>query len=110
MMCDIVIPVWNQPTFTKECIESIVKNTDVDYRLIIIDNASGEETKSYLESLKEQRGLKLLLIRNENNLGFLKAANQGMRLSDAQYICLINNDTLVTDGWLSEMIEVAQSL
>ena len=106
--CDIVMPVWNQREYTKDCVDSILKNTgDIDYRLIIIDNASGEETKLYMESLKSSLGQKMLLVRNENNLGFVKAANQGMRLSEASYVCLINNDTLVTEGWLSEMIKVA---
>ena len=110
MRCDIVIPVWNQPGFTKDCVDSVVKNTiDVDYRIIIIDNASGEETKNYLEGLKASLGAGVLLIRNENNLGFVKAANQGMRLSNAPYVCLLNNDTLVTGGWLSEMIRIAES-
>jgi GT2 family glycosyltransferase len=111
MKCDIVIPVWNQPEFTKDCIDSILKNTeDVDYRIIAIDNASGEEAKNYLESLKPSLGPKLLLVKNENNLGFVKAANQGMRLSEAPYICLLNNDTLVAEGWLSEMIKIAEGL
>jgi len=107
MKCDIVVPVWNQPEFTKACIESIINNTaDIDYRLIIIDNASNKETKHYLESLKTSVKPPVFLVRNENNLGFVKAANQGMRLSEAPYICLINNDTLVTEGWLGEMIKV----
>lgn len=110
MRCDIVIPVWNQPELTKECVDSIIKHTgNVDYRLIIIDNASNDETKHYLEGLKGVLAQKLLLVRNENNLGFVRAANQGMRLSDAPYVCLLNNDTLVTGSWLEEMIKVAGS-
>jgi len=109
MKCDIVIAVWNNLEITKNCINSIIKNTDVDYRLIIIDNASDDETKKYLEGLKEKEGSKVLLIRNENNLGFIKAVNQGMRLSEAPYICLINNDTVTTKGWLGEMIRIAES-
>lgn len=110
MKCDIVMPVWNQPGLTKDCIDSIIKNTaDVEYRLIIIDNASDYQTKNYLEELKASLAQKILLIRNEKNFGFVKAANQGMRLSNAPYICLINNDTLVTKNWLSEMIKIAQA-
>ena len=109
MRCDIVIPVWNQPVFTKDCVESVISNTaDVDYKLIMIDNASNDETKNYLESLKGLLGHKAIIVRNNNNLGFVKAANQGLRLSDAPYVCLLNNDTLVTKGWLSEMIAVAE--
>jgi len=108
-MCDIVIAVWNNLELTKSCVDSIIKNTDVDYRLVLIDNASNEETKKYLEQLKDKEGQKVLLIRNETNLGFIKAVNQGMRLSEAPYVCLINNDTIVTRGWLSEMVKVAES-
>jgi GT2 family glycosyltransferase len=108
MKCDIIIPVWNQPELTMNCIDSIFKNTnDVDYRIVIIDNASASETKTYLESLQGDDSI--LLIRNETNLGFLKAANQGMRVSDAPYVCVLNNDAITTAGWLGEMIAVAES-
>lgn len=110
MKCDIVIPVWNQLELTKKCVDSIVKNTaDIDYRIIIIDNASDSQTVSYLASLDSALGGNALVIRNNNNLGFVKAANQGIRLSEAEYVCVLNNDVITTDGWLSEMIAVAES-
>ena len=101
MDCDIIIPVWNQLTFTKDCLDSIFKNTvGVDYRIIIIDNASDDKTRDYLNGLKEARPNGITLIRNEKNLGFIKAVNQVIAASNAHYICLLNNDTLVTKGWL----------
>lgn len=109
MGCDIIIPVWNQHTFTKDCIDSIVKNTDIDYRLIIIDNASGDTTRRYLEGLKEMKSPPVTLIRNEKNIGFVKAANQGIDLSTAPYICILNNDTLATKNWLKIMIDILNS-
>ena len=109
MKCDIVIAVWNNLKLTKNCVDSIIRNTDTDYKFVIIDNASNDETKRYLEELKNKEGARVLLIRNEDNLGFINAVNQGMRLSDAPYVCLINNDTIVTKGWLGEMIRVAES-
>ncbi|MBU4312026.1 MAG: glycosyltransferase [Candidatus Omnitrophica bacterium] len=109
MKCDIVIPVWNLKDYTQQCVESIIKNTEYPYRLIIIDNGSEKETKEYLEGLKKDHRLPgYILIRNEKNLGFPKATNQGMQASDAEYVCLHNNDTIVMKGWLSEMIKVAE--
>lgn len=108
--CDIVMAVWNQLEFTKDCVESIVRNTqDVDYRIIIIDNASSKETADYLNELAGLDKERIMLIHNETNMGFLKAANQGMNASKAPYVCLLNNDTVVTSGWLAEMIRVAQA-
>lgn len=109
MKCDIIIPVWNQLAFTRDCIGSIVKNTSGEYGIIVIDNASGDETKKYLETLKASAALPLKLIRNEENLGFIKAVNQGMSASDSPLVCLLNNDTLVTKSWLKEMVDVANS-
>jgi len=110
MHCDIIIPVWNQPAFTKDCIESIFAGTSgVDHGIIIIDNASDEKTRDYLKGLAADKSHAVSLIRNEANLGFIKAVNQGMNASRAPFVCLLNNDTIVTKGWLKEMIAIAQS-
>ena len=109
MSCDIIIPVWNQPQLTRHCIEYIVRNTRYPYHLIIIDNGSDKETADYLKELNKDNKLKVSLIRNETNSGFVKAVNQGLRVSHADYTCLLNNDVLVGDGWLAEMISVADS-
>src|SRR3990167_2237474 len=106
--CDIISPIWNQLERTQRCIESLIRHTDYPYRLILVDNASDEPTRRYLESLKHDPRVDVLLIRNEENLGNIKAANQGIRASDATYICILDNDTIVTKGWLSEMIAVSR--
>jgi GT2 family glycosyltransferase len=109
MICDIIIPVWNQLALTRDCIDSILKNTGgVGYRMVIIDNASSEDARLYLESVRDKEVGRAILIRNETNLGFVKAVNQGMDASDSPYVCVLNNDTLATDGWLAEMIKVAE--
>jgi GT2 family glycosyltransferase len=102
--CDIVIPVWNHPRVTRDCVDSIKRNTRFPYKIIIIDNASDRPTAEYLDSLKD--GGAVTVIRNEKNTGFVKAINQGMRHSDAAYVCVMNNDTVVTKNWLSELIDI----
>ena len=102
--CDIIIPVWNQLEDTKDCIDSILRNTKYPYR-IIIDNASDQETASYLDSLAKEG---IFLIRNKQNEGFIKAVNNGIRASNAEFVCILNNDTIVTNGWIGEMIKVLE--
>ncbi|MFA6078193.1 MAG: glycosyltransferase family 2 protein [Candidatus Omnitrophota bacterium] len=109
MQCDIIIPVWNQLAFTKDCIDSIARNTDAGYRIIVVDNASNDETRHYLDELKAAGRIPIMIERNDVNTGFIKAANKGMAVSKAPYVCILNNDTLVTKGWLKEMIGVAGS-
>ncbi|MFC1667582.1 glycosyltransferase family 2 protein [Candidatus Omnitrophota bacterium] len=109
MNCDIIIPVWNQLDFTRKCIESFFKNTNYAFHLIIVDNGSSQPTKDYLDKLARDKKDDLTLLRNEKNLGFIKATNQGIRQSQAPYVCFLNNDTQVTEGWLREMIKVAEN-
>ena len=102
------MPVWNQLEVTKDCINSIRENTSCQFRFIVIDNASDAPTRQYLQNIKEIKGNPVTVIRNENNLGFVKAVNQGIAVSDAPYVCILNNDTMVTRNWLEEMISIAE--
>lgn len=106
--CDIVIPVYNRLDLTRDCLNSIYARTRVPFNLILIDNAGGPETKNYLGGFRASKD-NVNLIRNERNLGWVRAVNQGMALASSRYVCIMNNDTIVkTDGWLSRMIEVAE--
>lgn len=104
--CDIVIPIWNQLKLTKGCVESVEKNTSLPYRLIVIDNGSDHKTAEYLEDLKKKFGKKMILIKNAGNEGFIKAVNKGITLSRAEFVCILNNDTIAAPGWLEEAIKV----
>jgi glycosyltransferase involved in cell wall biosynthesis len=108
MKCDIIIPVWNQLQYTKECLNSLFKSTSFPFRLIVIDNASDAPTAQYLDSIKERNPEQVILIRNSENLGWVKAVNEGISCSDSPYVCVMNNDTVVYSGWLSEMAGVAE--
>jgi GT2 family glycosyltransferase len=106
---DIIIPVYNKPAMTLSCLNSIGSRTRIPYRLIIIDNASDEETGRSLEGYKASHE-NVVLIRNTDNIGWVKAVNQGIAASSAGYVCIMNNDTLAeTDGWLEGLIEAADS-
>ena len=102
-LASIVIPVFNQLKYTKLCLESIMQNTDYPYELIFIDNGSTDDTPEYLHKVHNAR-----VIRNERNLGFPKAINQGIRESRGRYVVVLNNDTLVTPSWLSRMVRCAE--
>lgn len=109
MNCDIVIPIWNQPELTARCLESVERCADVPARLILVDNGSEPPTRELLERFQQRRPGSAQVIRNATNLGFIRAANQGIRAATAPWVCLLNNDTVVTGGWLSEMLKVAQA-
>lgn len=99
-VCDIVLLSWNKLEVLKPCVESLFQHTSLPVRLFIIDNGSDEETKTYLRSLTSSSLISLELIFNETNKGFVGGMNCGMRLSQAPYVCLLNNDTIMTPNWL----------
>lgn len=105
---DIIIPIWNQPALTERCLNSLATATQIPYRLLLVDNGSQTPTRELLDRAAAQAPDRIRVVRNPQNLGFVKAVNQGIRASDAPYICLLNNDTVVAPGWLEEMIRVAE--
>ncbi len=108
-VCDIVIPIWNQPELTQRCLESVLAATTEPIHLILIDNGSQPPTQQLLDRFQTDHPSMAQVIRNTTNLGFIRAVNQGIRAGKASWICLLNNDTQVTPGWLAEMIRVAES-
>ncbi len=107
MKAEIIVIVWNKLQITRDCLESVISKTKAPFQLLLIDNASEEKTAVFLKSFASKYKTKTRLIRNESNIGFVKAANQGLEESRADFVCLLNNDTLLTDGWLNELIFVA---
>lgn len=108
-ICDIIVLSWNHPELTQACVQSVLENTKLPVRLIIVDNGSNEETKAILRTFKGTDTVQFEFLYNPANLGFPKGCNQGIQISQAQYICLLNNDTVVYPHWLSEMIQTAES-
>ncbi|MFD1953958.1 glycosyltransferase [Paenibacillus thailandensis] len=95
----IIILTHNQIEYTKLCIESIRKYTEKDtYEIIIIDNNSTDGTKDWLQ---EQDDLQLIL--NDYNAGFPAGCNQGIEIANGDNILLLNNDTIVTENWLTNL-------
>jgi glycosyltransferase involved in cell wall biosynthesis len=109
ILCEIIIPVWNELARTRRCLEAIREKTRTSYRLIVVDNGSEEETRRYLETLASGPEWPGVLMRNDQNRGYIKAVNQGLVNSSAPYLCLLNNDVVVTEGWLARMVEFAES-
>lgn len=108
-LCDIILPVYNNLNFVKDCINEIIKNTmDCKYTFYIIDDNSDTKTAKYLKN-KSQKFSQIILHRNKENLGFVQSCNLGIQMGTSPYIVLINSDVIVTPGWLSRLIECAES-
>lgn len=99
---DIIVPVYKGYKETVICINSVLHYRDsCRHKLIIInDNSPDEEIVKFLNSIIDEN---VLLINNDKNLGFVKSANKGMRLSKENDILLLNSDTEVFGNWLEKI-------
>jgi GT2 family glycosyltransferase/glycosyltransferase involved in cell wall biosynthesis/2-polyprenyl-3-methyl-5-hydroxy-6-metoxy-1,4-benzoquinol methylase len=95
----IIIPVYNQCKHTFRCLESILKNSTVPYEVIVVDNASDENTAQMLDAMEGIR-----VIHNEENQGFVSACHQGTEKGEGENYLFLNNDTEVTQGWIEAML------
>jgi GT2 family glycosyltransferase/radical SAM superfamily enzyme YgiQ (UPF0313 family)/SAM-dependent methyltransferase len=103
----IIIPTYNNLELTQNCLESIWQHTPRHlYELIVVDNGSQDATPAFLERLAASGRIRLIV--NETNLGYAKACNQGARAARGDYLLMLNNDTLVTPGWLNTLIEAME--
>lgn len=101
----IIIPSYNQKGLLLECIESIEAYTAPPYEIIVIDNGSEDGTTEELLG----RGGTIRVTKNEQNLGFARAINIGLMMAKGNYIVLMNNDVLVTEGWLDQLLNCLSS-
>lgn len=92
MDVSIIIINYNTPQLVIECINSIKTFTnDLRYEIIVVDNASSDNSKSILGSLDD-----IYYIYSDKNLGFGKANNLGAQYAKGKYLFFLNSDTLLT--------------
>ena len=99
-LTSIIIATFNQLWATRQCIDSLLTRTDENIELIFVDNGSTDGTPDYLRSIPGAR-----VILNSTNRGFAPAVNQGLQIATGQQLLLLNNDCIVTTGWLEGLLE-----
>lgn len=107
-MTSIIIQVHNQLEYAKNCINSIRRYTPDVHEIIFVDNGSTDATVKWLERL-ERENPNYHLIKNEHDFGFARSYNQGIEISQGEFLLLLDNDVVVTEGWLSAMLACLNS-
>jgi GT2 family glycosyltransferase len=103
---DIIIPTYENEDFTVACLESIKRCTEEGtYRIIWVDNGS-KYTSKVEKVISSMNHLSIKMAKNE---GFVGAINAGLKVSYADNICLLNNDTEVSPGWLDKLLHTLHS-
>ncbi|WP_256010777.1 glycosyltransferase [Desertivirga xinjiangensis] len=105
-LVSIIVPVYNNLSYTFNCLLSIRENVSnaIPFEVIVIDDCSTDCTSDFFKSRTE--GIRY--IRNVSNQGFLLSCNEAVSRAKGTYICLLNNDTQVRKRWLESLLEVIE--
>ena len=95
----IIVPVFNHCRDTRDCLLSIAQSTaGSSYEVVVVDDGSTDETPEMLGRIEG-----LIQLRNDVNLGFIGSCNRGAAAARGEFLVFLNNDTLVTSGWLEAL-------
>lgn len=105
-LVSVVIVNWNTRELLRGCLASLPRDSDrVSLEVIVVDNGSEDGSVEMVEAEFPQ----VRLIRNEENLGFVRANNQGLRAASADVLLMLNSDTEVHPGAIERLVEVLTS-
>lgn len=106
----VIIPVFNALKETKACIKSILRNFDFKRgNVIIADDCSNIQTEKFLKKICSKYPEKLTLIRNNNNLGYLKNCNNAVTKTNAEIVVLLNSDCEIPPNFTDKIFKCFNS-
>jgi len=105
----IIVLAYKQLPLTIQCFESILatKPKGMDLEIVLMSNGSGDATENwidYQDTLKREDGITVRGVYSSDNLGFAGGCNEALKYASGDIIVFLNNDTIVTPGWLSELL------
>ncbi|MFH1827400.1 MAG: glycosyltransferase family 2 protein [bacterium] len=103
----IIIISYNTRQITKNCLDSIIKslkNTDLKYQIIVVDNNSKDSSPTLLNSYLKKYPTVFKIILNKENSGFGKANNQGVKIANSDYLLLLNSDTVTLNNSVEKLL------
>ncbi len=99
--CSVIIVNYNGRHLLRDCLTAVLAQAYDRFEVIVVDNASTDESAGYVETNFPA----VTLVRAPRNLGFAGGNNEGVRHAKGDLIVLLNNDTIVADGWLRALVE-----
>src|SRR5438552_5607832 len=100
----IIIVNWNGAEFIDRCLKSVLRNVEMPYEVVAVDNASSDGSCDLIEriSFHDKR---VRLMKLQVNEGFSIANNVGVSASKGEFVALLNPDTEVERGWLGPLLD-----
>lgn len=101
-MVSVIIPNYNGECFLKECLEALKRQTFDDMEVILVDNASTDDSVRLAKELYQE----IRVIELDDNTGFAYAVNRGIEAAKGEYVLLLNNDTIVFPNFVKNQYKM----
>lgn len=101
----IVIPNYNGAAYLEACLRSVFEQTGVLLEVIVVDNGSSDKSRDYIRA----HFPKCRLICLDQNYGFCRAVNEGIKRAESPYVILLNNDTEVRPDFAGQLLEAIRA-
>lgn len=101
----IILPSYNYERYITKAIDSIISQTFTNWELIVIDDGSKDESVNLIKQYKDKR----VILLTQKNSGVSKTLNRGLRISQGQYICLLDADDKFHKEKLQDQINLLKS-
>ena len=99
----VVIPNYNGERYLRDCLDALVAQSYRDFETLIIDNGSTDSTYEWVSEFPE-----VIFERLDQNYGFSKAVNEGIKRAKGDYVLLLNNDTVVEKDFIAELVKAIE--
>ena len=102
----VIVPVYNSEQELRDCLDSLVEQTEKDIEIIVIDDASTDNSPE-IEAEYQKKYPNVKVYRNERNLGQSETRNRGIGLAEGDYIAFLDSDDYVNLGMYEELYQAA---
>jgi GT2 family glycosyltransferase len=103
-LVSVVVPCCGQLEHTRMCVPSLLRHSRRPCELIFLDVASLDGTAEYLAGVAAAAPVRVEVVRAGSESGFRAAVAEGLARARGDYVVWLNNDTIVTDGWLQQLV------
>lgn len=107
-LVSVVVLNWNGRRFLDDCLGSLLRQNFTDYEVLLVDNGSTDDSLDFVRETFSNES-RLRVIELGANFGFSKGNNLGVDYARGKYIIVLNNDTTVREGFVRELVGVAES-
>lgn len=104
----VIVLNWNGKHFLGRCLGSLLDQSYPDYEILLVDNGSTDRSVEFVkESFGKNATLRIIALKE--NYGFCKGNNIGIKHANGDYIIILNNDTEVTESFITQLVRIAES-